>query len=104
MNKDASLAYARRLCRVKFLRGDVKTAEGWKKRRSRIHLIDRISLAVERAESSGAITVDSSHKEVKKAVGSFLWGPLLLRWILLPLVNHLIVYFWDKYLEGRNHG
>lgn len=72
MNKDASLAYARRHCRVKFLRGDVKTAEGWKKRRSRIHLIDRISLAVERAESSGAITVDSSHKEVKKAVGGFV--------------------------------
>jgi hypothetical protein len=101
-NREARLARASRLTRVKYLPADSFVNEGrWRKSRKRRLLIDRVADAIREAEDSGVIIDETPPKQVAKVVTKIMWGPILIRWVLAPLINHLIIYFWDKYI-GEN--
>jgi hypothetical protein len=85
------------------LRSDLCTG-GRRKRQADAKLVLRICEAMLDVEAEGKIDKTTARKKVAKFVGTALWTNLLVRMILLPLANNLILFIWDRYLERKFNG
>ena len=102
MHREARLARASRLTSVRYLTPhSFQDDRAFRKSQKKRKLINRVAAAVREAEDSGLINDETPPKQVAKVVTGIMWGPILIRWVLAPLINHLIIYFWDKYI-GEN--